>query len=73
MAFKDLIWLLTAGRPDRNPRVRSGGCHSSILQESDRVDCIRVEAKDLLCGFRFQRPSDSGRIETTGKDAVAIA
>ena len=48
MAFEDLIRLLTAGRPDRNPRICSGGRYSPILQERDRIHCIEVEAKDLF-------------------------
>ena len=72
VALEDLIRLLPACRPDRDPRIGSGGRHAPVLQEDDRVHRVGMKAKHLLRGFGRKRPSDGGSVETAGKDALAV-
>jgi hypothetical protein len=63
MTVENPIRLLAAGRPDRDPSIGSRCRHASILQEGDRVHRAGVKAKDLVCGFGLERPSDGGGVE----------
>ena len=73
MSLKNLIRPLPAGGPDGNPCVSSGGCHPTILQESNRIHRIGVKSKDLLGGFGLERPSDGGGVEAARKNTVTVA
>jgi hypothetical protein len=48
MTLKNFIRLLPTRRPDGCPRIGSGGCHAPVLQEDDRIHCVRMKAKNLL-------------------------
>src|SRR5215472_7976924 len=72
MAFENPVRLLPAECPDRYLCIRSGSCHSPIPQEGNGVHRIRMKAKDLLCGFGLERPSNGGGIEAARQNVVAV-
>ena len=45
---------------------------AAILQEDDRIHRVGMEAKNLLGGFRRERPPDRRCVEAAGPDALTI-
>ena len=72
MTLKALVRLLPACRPDGYLRVGSSGCQAAVLQEDDRIHCVRMKAKNLLRGVGRKRPSDGGSVETAGNDGLPV-